>query len=165
MELSGSSEASLCAKTLLDYFRSAQLPVLHIQHIAIRPGATFFLPDTPGAEIHENVRPLAGEAVIQKHFPNSFRETALLEDLYKLQVNHLVIAGMMTHMCIDATTRAAFDLGFTCLVAEDACATRALQYGEIQVPAEQVQAAFLAALKSAYARVHKTEVILEELKG
>ena len=70
----------------------------------------------------------------------------------------------MTHMCVDATTRAAADFGYPVLLAADACATRALTYEGAQVPAEHVHAAFLAALKS-YGNVLKTEEILEQLKG
>ena len=113
--------------------------------------------------IHANVAPRAGETVMQKHFPNSFRGTALLEHLRGLGADHLVIAGMMTHMCVDATTRAAFDLGFSCSLAQDACATRALEYEDVKVPAQQVHAAFLAALKS-YAHVMSTKEILSQLE-
>ena len=60
----------------------------------------------------------------------------------------MVITGMMTHMCVDATARAAADLGFKVIVVEDACATRDLNYGETTIPAEHVHKAFLAALKS-----------------
>ncbi len=54
MELVGSEQASQCASRLLNAFRDHHLPLVFIQHIAARPGATFFLPDTPGAEIHPN---------------------------------------------------------------------------------------------------------------
>ena len=109
-------------------------------------GATFFLPDTAGVNIHTNVRPLAGETVIQKNFPNSFRKTDLLAQLKKAEVSQLVIGGMMTHMCVDATVRAAFDHGFDCTVIHDACATRALTFLGGEIPAEKVHGAFLAAL-------------------
>ena len=153
MELEGSPEASLQAAKLLDAFRARGLPLVHIQHVSNRPGASFFLPDTEGVKIHANVAPRAGETVIQKNFPNSFRGTGLLEQLRGLGADHLVIAGMMTHMCVDATTRAAFDLGFSCSLAQDACATRALAFGEQRVAAAQVHAAFLAALNGLYAKV------------
>jgi nicotinamidase-related amidase len=71
-------------------------------------------------------------------------------------VQELVIAGMMTHLCIDATTRAAADLGFKCSLAHDACATRALSFGDNRVPAEQVHYSFLSALSGAYATVQAT---------
>lgn len=153
MELVGSSEAGLQAGRLLAAFRTQGLPVVHIQHVTLRPGATFFLPGTPGAELHPAVAPLSGEPVFQKHFPNSFRDTPLLEHLRGLDVTELVVAGMMTHMCIDTTVRAAFDLGFACHLAGDACATRDLARGGTTVPAAQVQAAFLAAIDGTFAQV------------
>ena len=153
LELEGSIDASLQAARLLDAFRAKGLPLVHIQHVSNRPGASFFLPDTEGVKIHANVAPRAGETVLQKNFPNSFRGTGLLEHLRALGADHLVIAGMMTHMCVDATTRAAFDLGFSCALAHDACATRALAFGEQRVPAAQVHAAFVAALAGLYAKV------------
>lgn len=165
MELAGSQEAGLKASTLLRTFREQALPVIHVQHIATREGATFFLPGTPGVAIHENVAPQAGELVITKHFPNSFRQTGLLEQLRKRQTTSLVIAGMMTHMCIDTTTRAAADLGFQCMLAHDACATRELSFGGLTVPAAQVQAAYLAALDGPFAQVRSAEAICDGLIG
>ncbi len=162
MELEGSPEASLQVAKLLDAFRGKGLPLVHIQHLSNRPGASFFLPDTEGVAIHANVAPRAGETVIQKNFPNSFRGTKLLEHLRGLGADHLVIAGMMTHMCVDATTRAAFDLGFSCSLAHDACATRALAFGEQRVPAAQVHAAFLAALNGLYAKVQSAAALAAE---
>ena len=159
MELEGSPEASLQAAKLLASFRAKGLPLVHIQHVSNRPGASFFLPGTEGVNIHANVAPAAGETVVQKHFPNSFRETKLLEHLHGLGADHLVIAGMMTHMCVDATTRAAFDLGFSCSLAHDACATRALAFGDERVPAAQVHAAFVAALAGLYAKVQRVAEI------
>jgi nicotinamidase-related amidase len=164
MELEGPLEAAAQARVLLDFFRQQKWPTIHIQHISTRPGATFFLPDTDGAKIHPSIAPLAGETVIVKHFPNSFRETTLLEHLKGLGVERLVLCGMMTHMCVDATVRAAADLGFPILLAADACATRTLAYGETKVPAAQVHAAFLAALKS-YGQVMTSAEILNQLKG
>jgi nicotinamidase-related amidase len=151
MPLEGSIEASEKAKLLLAKFREKGFPVFHIQHWSIKPNATFFLPNTEGAAIHENVRPLPGEIVIQKNFPNSFRQTALLDGLKERSASELVVAGMMTHMCIDATTRAAFDLGFKCTLAHDACATKSLAFGETTVPAQHVHSAFVSALHGTYA--------------
>lgn len=153
MELEGSEAASLKARALLTAFRGRRLPVLHMQHVSVRPGATFFLPDTEGVKIHPNVAPADGEIVVQKHFPNGFRDTALLDHLKKAGVQELVIAGMMTHMCIDATTRTASDFGFKCFLAHDACATRALAFGGVQVTPEQVQVSYLAGLNGLFAKV------------
>jgi nicotinamidase-related amidase len=163
MELEGSHEASLQAAKLLEAFRAKGLPLVHVQHVSNRPGASFFLPDTEGVNIHAKVAPYVGETVVQKNFPNSFRGTPLLEHLRAQGVDHLVIAGMMTHMCVDATTRAAFDLGFSCSLAHDACATRAIAFGEQRVPAAQVHAAFLAALNGLYAKVQSAAAVAAEM--
>ncbi|MGC8604577.1 MAG: cysteine hydrolase family protein [Desulfomonilaceae bacterium] len=156
MELEGSFESSLCAKRLLQFFRDANLPVIHIQHVNLRPGATFFIPDTKGIEFHENVAPLPYETVIRKNYPNSFRETTLLKHLEKESIKRLVISGMMTHMCVDATCRAAFDYGFECTVVSDTCATKSLSFEGTIIPATHVHGAFLAALNNIYAKVVKT---------
>jgi len=165
MELVGSAEAGGQARELLAAFRRRSLPVIHVQHIALPPGATFFLPQTRGVEINECVTPAVNEITVRKSFPNSFRETPLLQHLRQLKVEELVIAGMMTHMCVDSTVRAAFDLGFECSLAQDACATKALSTGGITVPAPMVHAAFLASLDGSFAKVRPTEAIASELRG
>ncbi|MCL4489864.1 MAG: isochorismatase family protein [Chloroflexi bacterium] len=131
----------------------------------VGPEATAFVGGTEGARIHAAVQPLENEIVFQKHYPNSFRETPLLDYLHKVGITRLVIAGMMTHMCVEATTRAAFDLGFECLVAEDACATRALAFGGVVVPADHVQRAFLAGLNGTYAEVLPVDEVISRLEG
>lgn len=161
-ELEGSDAALANAAQLLAAARQNGTPVIHIRHISLRPGAGFFLPGTRGVDIHQGVAPAAGEAVIDKHFPNSFRDTPLRETLAALGVSRLLVAGMMTHMCVDATVRAAFDFGLECRVAADACATRALAYQDETIAAQQVHAAFLAALNGVYAEVLATSAILSQ---
>jgi nicotinamidase-related amidase len=153
MELVDADGAVEQAALLLRTFRDKGLPVFHIQHIAKRAGATFFVPGTVGADIHRAVQPKAGERVVVKHFPNGFRETDLLEDLRGAGASKLTFAGMMTHMCVDTTVRAAADLGFTCSLAQDGCATRALQFGADRVEADKVQLAYLAGLNGSFASV------------
>jgi nicotinamidase-related amidase len=160
MKLVGSIKASENAKLLLDKFRADSLPIIHIQHIAAGPTATFFLPNTTGAEIYENVRPLEQEKVLVKHYPNSFRETELLDYLKSKNINNLVICGMMTHMCVDATARAAKDSGFNIVLIGDACATKDLEINGQKVKSEEVQRSFLAALNYFYATVITTKQYL-----
>jgi nicotinamidase-related amidase len=162
-ELAGSLQAVQQARLLLEHFRRTAQPPIFIQHVRIHPGKPTFLPGTPGVEIHPEIRPLDGETVIQKHHPNSFRQTSLLETLIHLGVSRLVICGMMTHMCVEATARAACDLGFDCLVASDACATRDLAFAGQTVPAASVHAAFLAGLNGAYAQVLPAQELLSIL--
>jgi nicotinamidase-related amidase len=163
MELVGSIEASHEAKRLLTFFRKETLPIVHIQHISTRKDAAFFLPGTEGINFYENVSPVAPETIIEKHFPNSFRDTDLQEHLESRGVKELVICGMMSHMCIDATVRAAFDKGYSCFVAHNACATRNLVFGGADIPAEHVHGAFMAALAAVYATVKSAEEIIRML--
>ena len=156
MQLEGTDAAGAKAGAAIAKFRKEGKPVIHVRHLSVRPGATFFLPGTKGAEIHPSVKPAAGELVIEKNFPNSFRNTSLQGALEGLQTKDLVVAGMMTHMCVDASVRHAADLGYPVTLLGDACATRAQSYGGETVPAKQVHAAFLAALNGFYAKVVNT---------
>ena len=150
------------AYMLLQCFREQGGHHIHIQHIALEPDAPFFVRGTTGSDIHDSAAHFVGEPIVYKHYPNAFRETNLLEMLKEWGIERVVITGMMTHMCVDATARAAADLGFKVIVAEDACVTRDLNYGDTTIPAEHVHKAFLAALKS-YGQVMKAEEVLAVL--
>jgi nicotinamidase-related amidase len=163
MELVGADHAVAKAALLLQRFRKLSLPIFHIQHIANDPEATFFLPGTRGAAIHVSVAPFNGETVVVKHFPNGFRETTLLNDLRAAGVSKLVFAGMMTHMCVDTTVRAASDYGFQCFLALDGCATTSLQLLDQKVEAKAVQLAFLAALNDGFATVRTAQELYADI--
>ena len=162
-ELVNSGDASLKARQLLNAFREKDLPVIHIQHLSVRPGAGFFIPGTKGAAIHDNVLPLENEKVFTKNFPNSFRDTGLLNYLQQMEIEHLVIAGMMSHMCVDATARAAKDLGYSISIASDACATKDLVIENNTVKANDVHNSFMAALSYFYADVRHTHELIKQL--
>jgi len=147
------------AYMLLQCFREHGGHHVHIQHISTKPDATFLIRGDSGSDIHDSVAHFEGEPIVYKHYPNSFRETDLLEILQGWGIERLVVTGMMTHMCVDATARAAADLGFKVVVVEDACATRDLTYGDTVIPAEHVHRAFLAALKS-YGQVMKSDEVI-----
>jgi len=153
MELEGADAAAAHASSILNRYCEQKMPVFHVRHLSTRPGATFFIPGTAGAEIHRKVQPRAGETVLEKNFPNSFRGTNLKELLDQNGIKNLVVAGMMTHMCVDASVRQATDLGYKVTLLANACATRAQSFGGETVPARQVHAAFLAALNGFYAKV------------
>jgi nicotinamidase-related amidase len=148
--------ASANARRLLETFRRAGRPVIHVQHLPKGVDA----PDPTGIDpqyrIHPDVLPREGEVVIGKHHANAFRDTDLLATLRNLGVTKLIVCGMQTHMCVEAAARAAADLGFEVTVVRDACATRALSDNGVEVPAAQVHAAALAAMASSYATVVST---------
>ena len=151
--LVGPDEAAAKAAEVLARFRDAGLSVVHVQHVWDAFDAAFFAPGTDGVEIHALVAPRDGEAVVTKANPNSFLDTDLDEVIARVGVDHLVVAGMQTNLCIDATVRAASDLGHTVTVVGDACAAPDLEHGGRSVAAADVHAAFLAALDGNYASV------------
>jgi len=164
MELVGADAAGEKTKKLLEYFRDKGRPVIHIQHIATNEGATFFLPNTKGAEISHYVTPKDGEKVFTKHFPNSFRDTGLEAYLKAQGITKLVITGMMTDVCVASTTRAAFDLQFrNNIVVSDAIATRDRQLQGKTINAATINKSYLgglSALGGLYTQVKTTQQIL-----
>jgi nicotinamidase-related amidase len=149
------------ASRLLARFREASEPVIHMQHVWDAPEAEFMRPGTEGVEIHDSVRPLPGETVLTKANPNSFLGTDLEAELRAQGADGLVVAGMMTSMCVDATVRAAADLGFEITLAHDACAAPDLEHGGVQVPGAHVHAAFVAALGDGYATLAGVEDLVD----
>ena len=156
--------ASLRAKRLVERFRAQGWPIVHVQHLPKDQSVPSPDAGDPQYRFHPNVIPALGEPVVGKHYANAFRDTELLATLNKLGAKRIVIAGMQTHMCVEAATRAAADLGFEVVVAHDACATRALKFAGADVPAAQVHAAALAAMSGSYARVVSVDELLAELK-
>lgn len=159
LPLSEIESAVANARQLLEHFRKLKQPVIHIQHISIKAGSFFFLPNTSGVQINRQVQPLDDEIIITKHYPNSFRETKLLTTLTEWQPDEIVFCGAMSHMCVDATVRAAFDFKFNCTVARDACTTMDLSFEKSVIPAKSVHGAFMAALQSVYAKVNPVREI------
>src|SRR5690606_23981186 len=104
--------------------------------------------------IVSRVAPREGEPVVVKNYPNSFVGTDLHERLTSVTAEHLIIAGFMTHMCVNSTARGAFNLGYAPTVVAGATATRALPgLDRDAVPAAMLQAASLAALEDLFAVV------------
>ena len=145
--------AARTARRVLDAFRAAGEPVVHLQHVWDASDATFMRPGTEGVEIHPAVEPVAGERVLEKAAPNGFVGTPLEQHLRAAGVDELVVGGMMSSMCVDATVRAAADLGFQVTVVHDACAAPDLTFGDRTVDGAAVHAAFMAALADGYGTV------------
>jgi len=162
-EFEGIEAASEKASALLMCFRGNRLPIVHVHHEFPTIDAPFFVPNSDGANVHSSVQDRDAESIVIKHQINSFRDTNLKAVLDNVAVDSLLICGAMSHMCIDAVTRAANDFGYECTIAHDACATLALEFSGIKVPAHQVHAAFMAALGFAYARVASTDELLTEI--
>ncbi|MFL6610988.1 MAG: cysteine hydrolase family protein [Pseudomonas sp.] len=160
--LVGVEAAADNAARMIEAFRQAGNPVVHIRHEFTSDEAPFFTPGSEGAQLHSKVLNHADEPVVLKHFVNSFRETELQSILDQQGIEQLVVVGSMSHMCIDGVVRAAADLGYGVTVIHDACATRDLEFNGVVVPAAQVHAAFMSALGFAYANVVSTEQFLSD---
>ncbi len=160
MALRGMESAADNTVRILQHFRENEDPVFHVQHLSVRHGATFFIPETPGSLIYDSVKPQDSESVIQKNYPSAFQDTTLAEQLNAAGVKELVFCGAMSHMCIDTTVRAAFGLGYKSVVISDACATCDLEFQGRIVSAGDVHAAFMAALGMVFARIENTKEFL-----
>jgi nicotinamidase-related amidase len=162
-ELVNPEQAAEQAKKVLNTFRQKSLPVFHVRHINNYPGATFHLSDTKGSEIHSLVAPLPNEKVIIKYAPSSFLHTELSKELLEQEIDHLVICGMMSHMCIDTTVRAAQDYGFKVTLIEDACTTKDLYWNGTIISAETVHNTIMASVNGVFAQVVKAEEFLKQM--
>ena len=153
--------AAAQASRLLLAFRELNLPIFHIRHLFGEDGM-------PGVEklrtIHESVSPLPAEPVIDKRHPSAFLETDLRGRLEEKGIQRLVVAGMMSHMCVDTTVRAAQDFGYDVLLADDACATKPLKTRMGEVAAAVVHQVFMASLDGTFADVLETKACLARLR-
>ncbi len=139
-------------KKVLEAFRKKKMKVVHIKHNAGK-----------NAAIHPNVSPEKDEKIFTKNEANSFNGTGLEKYLREQQITHLVITGMQTHMCVEATTRAAYDMGFNCIVPEETATTRDLKYNNHLIKATDVHYSTLSSLNHSYAKVVKLNELLNSL--
>lgn len=147
--LSEPEKAGEQAKKLLEHFRENNGLVVHVRH-------NF----EPGGAINDLVKPIEGEKVFSKDEVNAFLNTGLNDYLKQHSIKNLVLCGMQTHMCLEAATRAAHDLGYNCTVIEDACTTKDLKFGDHTILSKDVHYSTLATLKS-YAKVLNLEEYLK----
>lgn len=160
--LVGADAAVDQAAKLLAGARKAGDLVVHIRHEFPTTEAPFFVPGTEGVQTHAKVRPAAGEPVVVKSEVNSFHKTNLKQVLDDNGIDEVVICGSMSHMCVDAATRAALDFGYPVTVIHDACATHDQEFNGATVPAAQTHTAFMAALAFAGATMKAVD---EHLAG
>ncbi|MDR5875756.1 cysteine hydrolase family protein [Vreelandella gomseomensis] len=152
MQLEGVEDALLEAQKLLEKARQAGIPVIHIQHDT-GEGTPYDI-KAPIGQIADIVKPMNDEPVITKQFPNAFVQTDLEAQLKQMGCKKLVLAGFMTHMCVNSTAHGAFNLGFDVTVVASATATRALQADNGKaLSAQAVHEGALASTRDLYAAV------------
>lgn len=147
--LPGAAAAGERVAALLAHARAAGDRIVHVRH---EGDSGFLVAGTRGAEAQPIASARDGEPVVVKAHPNAFTDTELAAVLGR-PAGPLVVVGMMSNMCVDATARAAIDLGHPVTVAHDACAAADLAFEGVSVPAATVHAAFMAALRDAGAEV------------
>ena len=145
MELQNIDEVLKQTNKLIQFARKEKYKIYFIQHIATKKEATFFLPNTHGVKLHKDLD-IQSDMIIEKNYPNSFRDTNLLKELKKENINDLIVCGAMTHMCIDTTVRAGFDLGYNVELVNDACATKDLFFEDYSIKVKDVHLSFMSAL-------------------
>jgi nicotinamidase-related amidase len=151
LPLNGVKSALAEIGSLLARARRAGTPIIHVKHRGRSGG--MFGPDTPGFDLADEAAPAGKETVIEKSLPNAFAGTTLKTVLDGLDRKQLILTGFMTHMCVEATARAALDHGFKTTVVAAATATRDLPdpLTGNAVPAAEVQRNALAALADRFA--------------
>lgn len=152
MQLTNVEPAILEAQKLLKMARALKVPVIHIQHDA-GAGSPYDVTADIGA-IAAEVAPIAGEKVIIKNYPNAFVQTTLDAELKALGIQNIVLAGFMTHMCVNSTAHGGFNLGYAPTIVASATASRPLMSANGKVlSAEEVHLGALAATRDLYAVV------------
>jgi len=158
-ELQEIDEVLIQTNKLIKFAREKSYKIYFIQHFSQKEGASFFLPHTQGVKLHKDLE-INGDMVIKKNYPNSFRDTILKKELDKENINELIICGAMTHMCIDTTVRAGFDMGYKIELVSDACATKDLVFQDTVIKAQDVQASFMSALNGIFCEVKEVKNLL-----
>ena len=150
------------AARLRDWAAHCGMAVVHIQQVSRDPAGLLFATGSEGIAIHPGIVPREGETIITKTLPGSFDGTNLHQFLNARGISTLVLAGMMTHMCVETTARTAVPLGYAVIVAADACATRDLPEhdGSGAIPHEEVHRNALAAIADRFGDVMKTDEIV-----
>jgi nicotinamidase-related amidase len=148
---------------LLKKWRHTGRPVFHVQHLSLSPDSPLRAAH-PGSQIKEEVMPLPGEPVIQKHVNSAFIGSDLERQLREAGYQKLVIVGLTTPHCVSTTTRMAGNLGFQTYVVADATAAFDLVgHDGHRYTAEQIHAVSLATLNEEFATIIETNELLNAL--
>lgn len=153
LALPDEASASAAGRRLRAWADSVGVAVIHVQH-QTPPGAAVFSVGSAGAQAIDGLAARPDEATILKQQPSAFAGTGLAAELMTRDVSTLLIAGYMTHNCVDSTARDAFHRGYRVGVVADASATRDLPGPDGQpIAAASVHAAVLAGLGDRIAEI------------
>lgn len=130
-----------------------EIPVIVVQHTAPQPDSSVFIKGTDGWSLHPEVKKRSNSMVIEKHLPGSFTGTDLDAWLKSRDIDTIVIAGYMTHMCCDTTARQAMHLGYAVRFLSDATGTLSINNDTGAVSAEELHKAVLVVQNSRFSEV------------
>jgi nicotinamidase-related amidase len=137
---------------LLDAWRTAGRPIIHVRHDSVQPGSTL-APGTPGNAFRPGFEPLDGEPLVTKSVNAAFIGTDLAFRLKSIGAKHVVTFGISTDMCVSTTVRTGANLGWDMILVPDACDCFDLPDGSGGViVAEEVQRAHVATLAFEFCR-------------
>ena len=147
-------EGSLAAiATAIDAANAGDVPVILVRHTESDPDGGIFVSGSDNWQLHDSVSSRPHAVVIDKELPGSFTGTELEAWLAERAVDHVVIVGYMTHMCIDTTTRQAMHLGLSVTILEDATGT--IDISE-ELPAKLAHTVEIGILGDSFATVTST---------
>lgn len=152
LPLADINKSTKALSTFLNKLRNMNIPIIHVIQIGM-PGGKIMDSTGKMVEIIDDVKPVEGEYIVEKKLPSSFKGTILQEILEKLGKKDLIVAGYMTHMCLNSTVRDAAELGYRCTVVEELTTTRDLPYKNTVIPADIVKKVHLAALADRFSIV------------
>lgn len=151
--------ASANASKILEKFRDLDLPIIHIKHM-FSSLENYSMEEKYLLDFHKYVSPIDNEILLKKNFPNAFLHTELYNILKLKQIQHIVVVGMMSHMCIDTTVRAAKNYDLQVTVVGDACTTMSLNYNNSSYDSVCVHNVYMAGLASGFANVISSKEFL-----
>jgi len=141
---------------LLDAWRTAGRPVIHVRHDSVQPGSSL-APGSPGNAFRPGFDPLDGEPLVTKSVNSAFIGTDLELRLKRLGAKHVVTFGISTDMCVSTTIRTGANLGWDMVLVPDACDCFDLPDGSSgNIPAEDVHRAHVATLRFEFCRTFST---------
>ena len=76
-----------------------------------------------GGEVHESIKPIEGEAIVEKNRINAFHRTNLKEILVEADIDTLILTGVATNYVIEATARHASDDDYKLIILDDCCSS------------------------------------------
>jgi nicotinamidase-related amidase len=144
-----------CIEKVVLAAREMDFPIIYIRHN--EPVGEPLEPHTQGWEIDARIAPRAHDTIIDKHYNSAFKKTPLRAHLMNLGVEHLIVMGLQTEYCIDATIKSAFDLDYDVIIPIEGHST----VDQPMISAQNLHQLYSERLwNGRYARVVSTEEVL-----